>query len=197
MRKLLFSFLVIGLVLGCTRLSVVRITDPENSSMEGIRFYRPYPYLLISEVLVEDSKPVKPENPVKPDKPDKADKPYKPLKPMLQYKVIWLPDLNQEYVIRVEAGLGAVDFKPTFEGGWNLVGLDAKIDSKTKEIVEAASGLIEKGVKIPTGLKAPGQTEKELESGIYRFVYDTRPKLQGDTTNPNYGKIIGVDFTHP
>jgi hypothetical protein len=191
MGRILLIFLLIGLVLGCTKLSVVRITDPENSSMEGIRFYRPYPYLLISEELVGDSKQVKQ------DKPDKADKPDKPLKPMLQYKVIWLPDLSQEYAIRVQAGLGTVDFKPTFEEGWKLVGLDAKLDSKTKEIIEAASGLIEKGVKIPTGLKAPEKTEKELESGIYRFIYDMQPKLPNGTSNPNYGKIIGVDFMHP
>jgi hypothetical protein len=121
-------------------------------------------------------------------------KPEKPGKPMLQYKIIWLPDLSQEYAIQVRPGLGTVDFKPTFEEGWRLVGIDAKIDSKAKEIIEATSGLIAKGATLIPGLKAPPQ---ELRPGIYRFIYDMRPKLEDGTTNPNHGKIVGVDFQTP
>lgn len=179
MGRMIVIFMVIGLFLGCARLSVVRITDPENSRMEGVRFYRPYPYLMISEVVVPESKPEKPE---------------KPGKPMLQYKIIWLPDLSQEYAIQVRPGLGTIDFKPTFEEGWRLVGIDAKVDSKAKEIIEATSGLIAKGATLIPGIKAPPQ---ELRPGIYRFIYDMRPKLEDGTANPNYGKIVGVDFQTP
>jgi hypothetical protein len=178
MGRIIIIFLVIGVVFGCTRLSVVRITDPEKSATEGIRFYRPYPYLLISEE----------------SKPAKQDKTDPPAKPMLQYKIIWLPDLSQEYAIQVRPGLGTIDFKPSFEEGWKLVGLDAKLDSKTIEMIEAASGLIEKGAKVITGMKT---VPEPLQPGIYRFIYDMDHRLKDGKPNPNYGKITGVDFETP
>lgn len=171
MKRIFILSALVWLAFGCTRVTVVRVPDPGDSSTEGFRFYRPYPYLAISETAEEKSG-----------------------RPMLQYKIIWLPDLSQEYAIQVRAGVGTVDFKPSFEEGWKLVGIDAKLDSKTDKIIEAASGFLEKGAKLFTGTKAAAQP---LQPGIYRFIYDRRPRLPDGTPNPHHGKITGVDFESP
>jgi hypothetical protein len=157
---------------GCARVSVTRLTDGRDTQTEGLRFYRPYPYLQVSEA-----------------KGDQAGK------GVLEYKVIWLPDLSQEYVMQVRAGLGNAEFKPTLQDGWNLVAMDAKVDSKTAEIIQAAGGLIEKGAKLFTGTKAP---TAPVAPGIYRFIFDLNPTLpDGRTPNPTFGKIVGVDADRP
>lgn len=170
-RRAVIIIMVVLTSAACPKISVVRISDPAETTTEGVRFYRPYPYLMISEVT--DSKSSK---------------------TMLQYKIIWLPDISQEYAIQISAGLGTIDFKPTFEEGWKLVGFEAKMDSKTKEIIEAATGLLEKGAKVVTPAKA---AIGKLEPGIYRFIYEMQPRLPDGSPNPNYGKIIGVDFSNP
>ena len=160
--------LVIMLVAGCARLSVVRVAERGDTATEGIRYYRPYPYLMVSEAKGGEG---------------------------LEYKIIYLPDMNQEYAIQVRAGFGAVDFKPTLENGWNLIAVDAKVDSKTKEVMEAAAGLIEKGAKLAaTGGRA---LRRAVEPGIYRFIIDEQRTLAGGSPNPGYGKILTIDFEKP
>ena len=160
--------LAIMLVAGCARLSVVRIAERGDTGTEGIRYYRPHPYLMVSEAKGGEG---------------------------LEYKIIYLPDMSQEYAIQVRAGFGVVDFKPTLENGWNLIAVDAKVDSKTKEVMEAAAGLIEKGAKLAsTGGRVPMQP---VEPGIYRFIIDERRTLADGNPNPGYGKLLTIDFERP
>ena len=159
-------------LVACTSLTIVPTSTPKDLKTEGLRYYRPYPYLQISEMKAEESQTQK-----------------------LQFKILWLPDLSQEYAIQVRPGFGSIDFKPTLEDGWNLVSLDAKLDSKTKEIIEATSGLIEKGAKVFSLSKS---STVPIKPGIYRFVFDLRSSLGGgQDPNPNFGKIIGVDYENP
>jgi hypothetical protein len=160
-------FVFITLVAGCARLSVVRVAERGDTTTEGIRYYRPYPYLMVSQAKEGEG---------------------------LEYKIIYLPDMGQEYAIQVRAGFGVVDFKPTLENGWNLIAVDAKVDSKTKEVMEAAAGLIEKGAKVAAGGRSP---DKQVQPGIYRFIIDQRRTLADGNANPNYGKTVGVDFERP
>lgn len=114
---------------------------------------------------------------------------------MLQYKIIWLPDLSQEYAIQMNPGLGYIEFKPNLENGWNLVGFEAKLDPKTKELIEAVTGLLAKAVTAIPTIKAPPGVP---QTGIYRLDYDMDPKLKDrKPTNPNYGKITGMTRIGP
>lgn len=168
MAMLVVLFVCITLVAGCARLSVLRVAERGDTKTEGIRYYRPYPYLMVSQAKAGDG---------------------------LEYKIIYLPDMGQEYAIQVRAGFGVVDFKPTLEGGWNLIAVDAKVDSKTKEVMEAAAGVIGKGAKLAaTGTRAPGRA---LEPGIYRLIVDERRTLTDGTPNAAYGRIVGIDFDRP
>jgi hypothetical protein len=141
------------------RLSVVRIADHADTKTEGLRYYRPWPYLMVSETKDGEG---------------------------LEFKIVYLPDLSQEYAVQVRAGFGTVDFKPTLENGWNLVAVDAKVDSRTKEVMEAAAGLIGAGAKLAAGSRA---RDSGLRPGIYRFIVDEPRTLRDGSMN--------VDFEHP
>ena len=114
---------------------------------------------------------------------------------MFQYKIIWLPDLSQEYAIQINSGLGNIEFKPDLQEGWKLVGFEVKLDPKTKEIIEAITGLLAKAATAIPAIKAPPGAP---QTGIYRLDYDMDPKLKdGKPTNPNYGKITGMTRIGP
>ncbi len=105
---------------------------------------------------------------------------------MLQFTVVWMPDLSQEYIIRARPGLGSVAFNPTLENGWNLTGLNASADSKTAELLTALAGFMPKAL---TGAGGPGAAR--FKPGMYRFLFQT------DANKPNYGQLVGVDWDHP
>jgi hypothetical protein len=172
MKRIILILMVIGMVSGCTSLSVVRITDHEDSVTKGLRFYRPHPYLEISDVAVKDGASEK----------------------VLQYKIIWLPDLSQEYAIQINSGLGNIEFKPDLQEGWKLVGFEVKLDPKTKEIIEAITGLLAKVAAAVPAIKGPPGAP---QAGIYRLDYNMNPKLDDGKPNPNYGKITGMTRIGP
>ncbi len=112
MRKRLYSLsLCIFLTIGCAGVEISKIT-PENPYKEGLRFYRPYPYVWVTKDKDGD----------------------------LQGTIVWLPDRSEEYVIRVKSGIGSVDSKFTLQDGWNLTGLNETRDSKTPEMINALRG---------------------------------------------------------
>ena len=112
MRKRLYSLsLCIFLTIGCAGVEISKIT-PENPYKEGLRFYRPYPYVWVTKDKDGD----------------------------LQGIIVWLPDRSEEYVIRVKSGIGSVDSKFTLQDGWNLTGLNETRDSKTPEMINALRG---------------------------------------------------------
>jgi hypothetical protein len=137
---------LIFLIAGCARVEIARIT-PESPYKEGLRFYRPLPYLWVTK-----------------DK-DKN----------LQGSIVWLPNKNEEYVIRVKSGIGSVDTKFTLENGWNLTGLNETRDSKTPEMIKALTGFF-------TDLKGVFEKAKkgELHPGLYLFIFDDKTGLISD-----------------
>jgi hypothetical protein len=128
---------------GCAGVEITRISS-ENSYKEGLRFYRPYPYLWVTKDKAKDN---------------------------LQGSIIWLPNKNEEYVIRVKSGIGSVDAKFTLENGWNLTGLNEIRDSKTPEMITALTG----SLKDLKGLEAA--TKEELQPGLYMFIFEDKTGL--------------------
>lgn len=112
----LLSFLIF-LITGCAGVEIAKIT-PENPYKEGIRFYRPHPYLWVTK--------------------DKDGN--------LQSTFYWLPNKNDEYAIKVKSGIGSVDTKFKLENGWNLTEFGEVRDSKTPEMITALTGSL-KGVQ--------------------------------------------------
>ena len=157
---------------GCASIIVQKLPKQNADSMEGIRFYRPAPYLVISAGS-NGSKQSSANGKIATSN-------------MLQFTVVWMPDLSQEYIIRAKPGLGSVAFNPTLENGWNLTGLNASADSKTAELLTALAGFMPKAL---TGAGGPGAAQ--LKPGMYRFLFQT------DANKPNYGQLVGVDWDHP
>lgn len=139
--------LVLPLV-SCAEVTVRKVTG----DAEGIRFYRPAPYLQVSEAA--DAQATR-----------------------LQFSIVWLPDYKEEYVVQGHPGFGSVTFKPTLADGWNLTGMEAGADSKTVDVLTALAGVLPKAsaLVLPSGPKGgpcPGlyRLEKNDKGGFKAFV---------------------------
>jgi hypothetical protein len=108
-----FSLLSASIILitGCAQVEVTRIT-PDHPYKEGVKFYRPHPYLWVTR--------------------DTTGK--------LQGTIIWLPNKNEEYAITVSNGIGSVDLKYKLADGWNLTEFGEVLDSKFPESITALTG---------------------------------------------------------
>ncbi|HYV65478.1 MAG TPA: hypothetical protein VE964_04495 [Myxococcales bacterium] len=110
MSKTIGTALVVAVMGGCARLEIKPAAD---ANTEGLHFYRPAPYVVISNG-------------------DKG----------CQINVIYLPNPDQEFVIVPHAGLGSVAFKPTLQDGWNLTAIDSTVDSKGVDLLNAIASFI-------------------------------------------------------
>jgi hypothetical protein len=145
MNKIFFAINATLIFLsGCASVEIARITK-DNPYKEGIRFYRPHPYLLITKAKQAEN---------------------------LECKIVYLPNTNEEYVVRVKPGFGSAEAKVTLEDGWNLTQFGETRESKSAEMAAALtsslSGLKE-FLKITQG--------EELYPGFYAFVFDEKTGL--------------------
>jgi hypothetical protein len=90
----------------------------------------------------------------------------------LQGSIVWLPDKNEEYVLKVRSGLGRVDARFTLENGWNLTGLNEVRDSQAPEMITALTGSLKDVTKV-----LPAARREALTPGLYAFVYDNATGL--------------------
>ena len=96
---------------GCGGVEIRQVT-PQKPYEEGLRFYRPHPYLWITK--------------------DKSGG--------LQGAIVWLPDKSQEYVATAKSGLGRADSRLTLENGWNLTGFSESRESPAADLITALTG---------------------------------------------------------
>ncbi len=146
-RKL---FLLTGLmfvVAGCASVDIKRITR-DSPYTEGLRFYRPYPYLLITS------------------NEDKS----------LVGKIVYLPSKNEEYTIKVSPGVGSVDAKFTLENGWNLTEYGATEDAKTADIITALASSLA-GIPKSGEVATAAATQEGLGPGLYMLTFDEKTGL--------------------
>ncbi len=108
---LLWLFPVLLCLSGCAGVSVTRL-DSEIKYKDGIRFYRPQPYLLVTDA-----------------------------KGAIETSIVYLPKTNEEYALRVRSGINGVDAKATFDQGWNLTSLGDARTNGFAESLTALGGL--------------------------------------------------------
>jgi len=133
----LLAALCLGLSAGCASVGVTRLAR-ESDYREGFRFYRPQPYLLVSSKGTDRSA-----------------------------QVVWLPKKDEEYVLRVRSGLGAVDAKFALQDGWNLTEFGESRDPKTADLVGGVLGIaktVEAAAGSPRG--------DDLVPGLYAIEFD-------------------------
>ncbi|MGA2667416.1 MAG: hypothetical protein ABSF32_00710 [Ignavibacteria bacterium] len=154
-NKLLIVLTCALLLYSCAGVNVTRITQ-ENQDEEGIRFYRPYPYLLV--VQGSDS---------------------------IDYRIIWLPKMDEEYAFSVKSGFGTTDYTITLENGWKLTNFNEKRDSKLEELVTSAFGNITGLLKSQLQITREAETKnKNIIPGLYAFIFADK--------GPNKGLVIGI-----
>ncbi len=141
--RLLRCVWVASLIVAASGCAAVRVR-PAKEGAEGVRFYAPYPYLLVSQ--------------------SKDDG--------LQATIVYLPKMNEPYLVSVSAGLGSVDAKLTLENGWNLTQFGATADSKSDALITAMSGLLTAGAKSKLTTKP-----QELVPGLYAIQFNDKTGL--------------------
>jgi hypothetical protein len=104
---------VLWTTVGCGSVAVTRLTK-ESDYRDGIRFYRPAPYLLVTAKAAGER----------------------------QAAIVWLPKKDEEYVVRVRSGVSAVEAKLGLQDGWNLTEYGESRDPKTSDLVGGALGLV-------------------------------------------------------
>ena len=146
--KISIFLLSLMLVCGCAKVKVSPV-DQDHPYSEGIRFYRPHPYLLVTEKLEKDNR-------------------------TLEGNIIYLPQKNEEYVISVQPGIGRVDAKFKLDHGWRLTDFGEVRDSKTPEMIEAFSDLLPEinGIFVKAIAPEKQKQEKKLTPGLWRFEFD-------------------------
>lgn len=146
----LVAFVVLAMMLlagGCAGVSVTRVRG-DADYREGILFYRPAPYLLVTQG-----------------------------REGLAASVIYLPDVAQQYVFRVRQGLGNVTASAKFDGGWNLTELGDSRKDNSADLLAAVGGLgkVAAGAVATTVSGLPGNTsgvKDDLTPGLYRIRLD-------------------------
>lgn len=165
MVKNLKGLLLIGAALVIASCAYAEVRPIKSTDNEGIRFYRPRPYLWVT--LTE--------------------------KGGCALSVEYLPDTSQEYIIIPHTGVGTLKVAPTLAQGWNLTALDVTADSKTAEMVNSITGLAGNiaSAAIKPGV-AP--SEEARGPGLYRFEF-TDGKVdslkQVFSLTGNDGKALG------
>ncbi|WP_375416302.1 hypothetical protein [uncultured Hymenobacter sp.] len=179
MKRLLKALsLVLGIGLsGCAHYQVVRVKEGEDP--EGIRYYRPAPYLLVSEAATEQAALAAPATGQAPSAGGKAA--IRTAEPVLNYKVEYLPDFNEVYAIQRRGGLGTVDMDIKLAGGWMLTEFGSQTDSKVPEMLTAIAGILPTvlgGLKQQNSFAAPTNGKGTLEPGLYKIeITKTTVKL--------------------
>jgi hypothetical protein len=156
------------LVTACATTTVRK--NPDDCD-QGIRYYRPKPFLLIqpSEAGADQYVSIS-----------------------LQY----LPDFSEEYSIRVRSGLGINRTKVTLKDGWNLTQIDQDLDAQFDESVRALAELVD-ALPIPTAgrVDANGSPLVVRATNVPLGFYESIISRGGDGKKRLYGwRYVGF---HP
>ena len=154
---LLFSLMVFS---ACARVTITPVDL--DGDQTGIRYYEPYPYLLVSSQVAKDGT---------------TNTEAK------QFQIIYLPDLSKQRSIRMHAGWGSVEMEPNLENGWMLTGMSGKADSKVAENITAVAALATAG----GALFMKKDPAKGLEDGFYPLIFK-EGKLVGFGTQIKFEK---------
>jgi hypothetical protein len=161
---ILYALCTLALIidLGCAPRVIVR--QSPGAEDEGIRYYRPKPYLLVT--------PLEKDTAASPD--------------YVSIKLEYLPDFSEEYSIDVRPGLGLADVSVSLEDGWNLVSINQKLDSQTDENIKATAELLKSvgGLAVPTsGLQSTGHPVAQVPAHNVPLGY-----YEGVIGKNRYGK---------
>ena len=153
-----FAMLMLSLTLlaACSHVTIRRVVGDDPAS--GARFYRPWPYLLVSGPGFSAGG---------------AEAAAASTAGASRASLVYLPDFCNEYVIHPWVGLGSVELKATLDDGWNLTSLGATEDSRIPEAIAAATGLLGASARLAERATAAREGRPvALAPGLYRLTLD-------------------------
>jgi hypothetical protein len=134
---------------GCSSVKVTHVPDDDTS--EGVHFYEPRPYLLVTKTEAKDANGKVTSN--------------------LVNQILWLPDHSHRCKAVVKSRWGSVNGSVKLLNGWMLDTLGAQTDSKIPETIAAVGGLV---AAIPKG---PTISALELTEGLYLIQIDANGEV--------------------
>lgn len=145
--KLICSLFSCLMFASCASVQVTRVSESQNK--EGVRYYRPYPYLWVSK--------------------DSSNN--------FISTVLWMPNTKEEYVIDVKSGIGSSEIHFSLKDGWNLTDFNENRDPKILETIQALPGFISSMTVLGNLYKGFGndsqqKTSNPLTPGLYAFSFD-------------------------
>lgn len=185
MKLTYYLYLVVLLVLAGCASTVTVVKDKDNE--DGIPFYLPKPYLLITKNLpsvgtkltttterkqdgtattVTVNEPV----PYGSEEAKKGD--------LFSFQIIYLPDLAERYRLKIKSGTGTIDTTITLVDGWKFTGLNLKADAKTSETIQAVGSAFKSVAEIAK-LLAP-EALKQLEAPVEAKVWLYEIRVEKD-----------------
>lgn len=163
------TILLAATLAGCASVSVKRVTSYDQ---EGIRYWRPAPYIALSKVTGKDGKSVS-----------------------CQGTIIMLPDKREEYAITMNSGLwGNASAKPALTDGWNLTSLDGKVETKTDTGINSLNSFL-------TSVASLGEKANKARLATASVTTDSADVLNqcSGFVGINYDPVTGalVGFSKP
>lgn len=124
----------------------------------GIPYYLPKPYLLIARNLV-----LVPEK----TEPSKSgiDSGMEP-ESRYTYQIVYLPEMSQQYGLRMTRGLGSYGTEISLKDGWMFTGARFEGDTEVAETIEATSKLVAEAGKLVSAGAAPQSALVKALDGI-------------------------------
>ncbi len=147
-KRLVLLSVSLFLLAGCAGVQVTRVRD-KNADNGGIRFYRPWPYLLVYQT-----------------------------EHGIEAKTVYLPKMDEEYAIKVKSGFGTVNGKFTLTDGWNLTDFGDTRDSKIPETMTALTG-VAAGVDSIVHRGPSDKKVKTLHPGLYCYKFNSEGYVDG------------------
>jgi hypothetical protein len=172
MRVLKLSCVVVSVLCAasCASISSVPLGTDGNTKIsgaeEGIRYYRPKPYVLITELPVSPQTPssgpaaaapagknastqTPSPTPTTASQPQSAapsapasDTSFSASMASYSVKLVYLPDYEHPMALKMTAGLfGTTSSNPTLQDGWMLTSLSGSVDSGGAAALSAIAGL--------------------------------------------------------
>ncbi len=158
----------------CASVSVTQIENAKGSTgievkndTSGVRFYRPAPYLWITQadppkdVNVETFREELRETGSEIITETTSVRPLGG--PRYTAQIVMLPDYSQEYIVQWKAGIGSVKPSVSLADGWNLSSFGAEVDSKVSDTIGAVASL---GGTVADAVDFMGQ---DFKPGLYRI----------------------------
>ena len=206
---------------GCATITAVQV-DADGKQVtdaaEGIRYYLPRPYLLVTELPVspqsstsptgaatksgdDSSKGSSPQNSTSSSQPQTAapasstaDTSFSATMASYSVKLIYLPDYKHAMALKISAGaFGSISSSPTLQDGWMLTGASSSIDSGTSAALTAVAGLATGGGSSSKGSSAKGAVAPTNTDDAPKSINSNNPALKdfGTVKLISYGQQVG------